>query len=73
MGGYSMASKIKSLAWMSEVLLIILSLQQFGPLKGFGETPLRDSMGWPIGATPTQLAGVLGVIVGGIFLFGDNE
>tara|TARA_R100000152_G_C6674594_1_gene110041 strand:+ start:108 stop:323 length:216 start_codon:yes stop_codon:yes gene_type:complete len=50
-------------------LLLILSIHQFGPLKDFGNTPLRDSFGLPFGATPVQLVGVAGVVVGGMCLF----
>ena len=54
------------------VLLVLLSIHQFGPLKDFGNMPLRDSWGLPIGATPSQVIGLAGVIVGGICLFGKE-
>ena len=54
------------------VLLVILSIHQFGPLKDFGDMPLRDSLRLPIGLTPTQVIGLAGVIVGGMCLF-KNE
>jgi hypothetical protein len=54
------------------ILLVVLSLHQFGPLKVFGNSSLRDTFGLPIGATPTQIVGMAGVVVGGMCLFQDD-